>query len=31
LQAPGHVALTIHCNPLVVEPPVSTDPSATVA
>ncbi|CCQ35589.1 DUF124 family protein [Natronomonas moolapensis 8.8.11] len=31
LQGPGHVALTTHGDPLVVEPPVSTDPSATVA
>lgn len=31
LQGPGHIALTTHGDPLVVEPPVSTDPSATVA
>lgn len=31
LQGPGHVALTTHGDPLVIEPPVSTDPSATVA
>lgn len=31
LDGPGTVALTTHCDPLVVEPPVSTDPSATVA
>ena len=30
-RGPGHVALTTHGDPLVVEPPVSTDPSATVA
>jgi uncharacterized protein (AIM24 family) len=31
LQGPGYVALTTHGDPLVVEPPVTTDPSATVA
>lgn len=31
LQGPGHVAITTHGDPLVLEPPVSTDPSATVA
>jgi len=31
LQGPGHVALTTHGDPLVLEPPVTTDPSATVA
>jgi len=31
LQGPGHVALTTHGDPLVLDPPVSTDPSATVA
>lgn len=31
LEGPGHVALTTHGDPLVVEPPVTTDPSATVA
>ncbi|MFB6091677.1 MAG: AIM24 family protein [Haloquadratum sp.] len=31
LQGPGYVALTTHGDPLVLEPPVSTDPSATVA
>ncbi|MDZ7849788.1 MAG: AIM24 family protein [Halodesulfurarchaeum sp.] len=31
LQGPGTVALTTHGDPLVVEPPVTTDPSATVA
>lgn len=31
LQGPGHVALTTHGDPLVFEPPVTTDPSATVA
>lgn len=31
LEGPGVVALTTHGDPLVLEPPVSTDPSATVA
>jgi len=31
LQGPGYVALTTHGDPLVFEPPVTTDPSATVA
>jgi uncharacterized protein (AIM24 family) len=31
LQGPGYVALTTHGDPIVVEPPVSTDPAATVA
>jgi uncharacterized protein (AIM24 family) len=31
LQGPGYVALTTHGDPIVLEPPVSTDPSATVA
>jgi uncharacterized protein (AIM24 family) len=31
LQGPGHVAITTHGNPIVMEPPVTTDPSATVA
>ncbi|WP_134670213.1 AIM24 family protein [Halorussus marinus] len=31
LQGPGHVAITTHGDPLVLDPPVSTDPSATVA
>jgi uncharacterized protein (AIM24 family) len=31
LQGPGHVAITTHGDPIVLEPPVSTDPSATVA
>jgi uncharacterized protein (AIM24 family) len=31
LDGPGYVALTTHGDPIVVEPPVSTDPSATVA
>lgn len=31
LEGPGVVALTTHGDPLVMEPPVSTDPSATVA
>ncbi len=31
LEGPGHVALTTHGDPLVLEPPVSTDPAATVA
>ncbi|RXK51098.1 AIM24 family protein [Halorientalis pallida] len=31
LEGPGYVALTTHGDPLVMEPPVTTDPSATVA
>jgi uncharacterized protein (AIM24 family) len=31
LEGPGRLALTTHGDPLVVEPPVSTDPGATVA
>jgi uncharacterized protein (AIM24 family) len=31
LQGPGRVAITTHGDPLVLTPPVSTDPSATVA
>lgn len=31
LEGPGHIALTTHADPLVLSPPVSTDPSATVA
>ncbi len=31
LEGPGHVAITSHGDPLVLEPPVSTDPAATVA
>ncbi|SEH67985.1 Uncharacterized conserved protein, AIM24 family [Halopenitus malekzadehii] len=31
LQGPGFIALTTHGDPLVFEPPVTTDPSATVA
>ena len=31
LQGPGYVAITTHADPIVLEPPVSTDPSATVA
>ncbi|QSG08776.1 AIM24 family protein [Halapricum desulfuricans] len=31
LEGPGHVALTTHGDPIVFEPPVTTDPSATVA
>lgn len=31
LQGPGYVALTTHSDPLVFRPPVTTDPSATVA
>ncbi|ERH13154.1 MAG: hypothetical protein J07HB67_02188 [halophilic archaeon J07HB67] len=31
LSGPGCVAITTHGDPLVLEPPVSTDPSATVA
>jgi uncharacterized protein (AIM24 family) len=31
LEGPGYVAITTHADPLVLTPPVSTDPSATVA
>jgi len=31
LEGPGHAALTTHGDPIVVEPPVATDPGATVA
>ena len=31
LTGPGYVAITTHGDPLVLEPPVSTDPGATVA
>lgn len=31
LRGPGYVALTTHADPVVLDPPVSTDPSATVA
>jgi uncharacterized protein (AIM24 family) len=31
LEGPGHVAITTHGDPMVFVPPVSTDPSATVA
>ncbi|MFB6109543.1 MAG: AIM24 family protein [Halodesulfurarchaeum sp.] len=31
LSGPGYVALTTHGDPLVLQPPVATDPSATVA
>ncbi|WP_135661887.1 AIM24 family protein [Halorhabdus rudnickae] len=31
LEGPGHVALTTHGDPVVMEPPVTTDPGATVA
>ena len=31
LEGPGHAALTTHGDPVVVEPPVATDPGATVA
>lgn len=31
LEGPGTVAITTHGDPLVVDPPVATDPSATVA
>jgi uncharacterized protein (AIM24 family) len=31
LSGPGNVALTLHGDPLVLTPPVSTDPDATVA
>jgi len=30
-EGPGYVALTTHADPLVMTPPVTTDPSATVA
>jgi uncharacterized protein (AIM24 family) len=31
LEGPGYVALTTHGDPIVLEPPVATDPGATVA
>jgi uncharacterized protein (AIM24 family) len=31
LEGPGYVAITTHADPIVLDPPVSTDPSATVA
>ena len=31
LEGPGHIAITTHGNPLVLTPPVKTDPQATVA
>jgi len=31
LEGPGHVAITTHGTPLVLTPPVKTDPAATVA
>ena len=31
MDGPGHVAITTHGDPIVMEPPVTTDPSATVA
>ncbi|EMA64728.1 AIM24 family protein [Halorubrum lipolyticum] len=31
LEGPGYAALTTHGDPIVLEPPVATDPSATVA
>lgn len=31
LEGPGHIAITTHGEPLVLTPPVKTDPSATVA
>ncbi|GGL73186.1 AIM24 family protein [Halocalculus aciditolerans] len=31
LEGPGYAAITTHADPIVLEPPVSTDPSATVA
>lgn len=31
LRGPGHVAITTHGKPLVLSPPVKTDPNATVA
>jgi len=31
LEGPGYVAITNHADPIVLEPPISTDPRATVA
>jgi len=31
LEGPGHIAITTHGTPLVLQPPVKTDPDATVA
>lgn len=31
LEGPGYVAITTHADPIIFEPPVTTDPSATVA
>jgi len=31
LEGPGHIAITTHGKPLVLSPPVKTDPAATVA
>jgi len=31
LEGPGHIAITTHGDPIVLTPPVTTDPSATVA
>jgi uncharacterized protein (AIM24 family) len=31
LEGPGYVAITTHADPIVLEPPVATDPGATVA
>jgi len=31
LEGPGHIAVTTHGDPLVLTPPVTTDPAATVA
>ena len=31
LEGPGYVAIATHGDPIVVEPPISTDPQATVA
>ncbi|MFB6244655.1 MAG: AIM24 family protein [Halobaculum sp.] len=31
LTGPGHVAITTHGDPIVLQPPIKTDPSATVA
>jgi uncharacterized protein (AIM24 family) len=31
LRGPGYIAITTHGDPIVVDPPVSTDPGATVA
>ena len=31
LEGPGYIAITTHADPIVLKPPVSTDPSATVA